>query len=575
MQSDGELNILTGAGLYLDREKTFDYGNPSKFAGKIEGDITADDSTIVMKVADQLMDADGAVTIKGEYGTLVMNADGTYTYIVEKPKGAPADWKPPYGKVDSFQVITKDANGKQLIDTLNIKIGIHSAGDDFNNITVQESNIEEKVYFIADKDASGRLYKNEFEIKDNQVVNNLKIYIDGNSDNIVFAKTMTIDYLVRNLDTGEVVYSASVSGKNVKVNHIDLGSYPAGRYEIEAIAKDGKFNNIEIYEEKVLYLDEFTASKPDPITGYITDSDKNTHQIDSIKLGNKEISYSDKNKGADSITLEGQYGTLVLDRTGKYTYTPKGGVYGIDKFIYETTSKAGTKESATLEINVGKTVNASIHDDKVSSSSADDEFNMGKGGDTVIFTNLGDPLGSNGGNGANGLDKWLDFDLKDGDTIDVSQLLDGKQTLDNIDQYLKFEKGVLSVDRLGKGNFEEMLKTDVEGDLNSILGNIKWEAPASVEADPAMMSRSIDLGNVESFVLDVEDQLDIAPLSVSLDDLIFNEGSDEITFLDGEDSSDAFVTPQANQAGDVTSVLDVQPTVDPLEDLLGQNNPLV
>ncbi len=190
---------------------------------------------------------------------------------------------------------------------------------------------------------------------------------------------------------------------------------------------------------------------------------------------------------------------------------------------------------------------------------------MGDGTDTIIFTNQGDLEGLIGGNGANGLDKWLDFDLKDGDTIDVSQLLDGKQTAENIDQYLKFEKG----------NFEEMLQTDVEGDLNSILGNIKWEAPASVEADPAMMSRSIDLSNVESFVLDVEDQLDIAPLSVSLDDLIFNEESDEITFLDGEDSSDAFVAPQANQAGDVTSVLDVLPTVDPLEDILGQNNPLV
>ena len=116
-----------------------------------------------------------------------------------------------------------------------------------------------------------------------------------------------------------------------------------------------------------------------------------------------------------------------------------------------------------------------------------------------------------------------------------------------------------------------MVKTAIEGDLNTILDNIKWEAPVDV----TMMSSRIDLSNVEMLTADEDHPSDFAPLSISLDDLILNEVSDEVTFFNSGESLNTFEAPQVEDLSAVTSSLDVQPVVDPLDDLLNQNNSLI
>src|SRR5690606_12939371 len=155
---------------------------------------------------------------------------------------------------------------------------------------------------------------------------------------------------------------------------------------------------------------------------------------------------NDPNEGAETITVEGNYGTLVIGKDGSYTYTPKGGVYGIEKFVYETTSKVGTIETAILEINVGKTVTASEHADSVDSSAGNDSFTMGTGGDTVIFDLLADD-----NVGGNGHDVWSDFSMEEGDKIEVSDLLSEGTTLADAITLTEDAEGnvVLNIDRDG------------------------------------------------------------------------------------------------------------------------------
>nr|WP_270049376.1 BapA/Bap/LapF family large adhesin [Ignatzschineria rhizosphaerae] len=572
IHSEGGVSLLTGSGLYVDNEKVYDYGNPSKIEGQVSGDVTPEDSTIVLKAGDKDVEPGKETVVEGKYGKLVINSDGTYTYTVEKPVNAPADWKPPYGKVDTFKVVTQDIYGKTIIETLNIKVGTHTAGDDFNDVVVNEQNIERVETVVEHKDKIGNYGKSvteTFEVKEGQIAKDFIINVKGSSESFIGLgkKEMTISYVLKNDDTGKVVSTFTTDPrKDASLSH-KFENLPAGKYTLEVTSsKDGNIESIDA-KTTIVHLDEYTHSALDPVTGLLLDNDTGWKMIDSLSIANKVVYLGKENndKGAKEITIEGQYGTLLVKKDGSYTYTPKGGVYGIDKFIYETTSKVGTKETAVLEINVGKNIVASQYDDIAISSGADDTFTMGAGADTVIFTNLGDDRGGNGGNGFN---KWTDFNVQEGDKIDLTQLLDGNQTIDNITDYLKYEEGVLFVDRNGNGEFEELLEVAADS-FDSLLKGINWEVQ-----DVAAQNASIDLSNVESFVMD--DAETAEPLALTLEDVILTDENDEVPFfMDSEEVVESLLTNSSDQVLVDSSVFDVQPVVDPLDDLLDQKTSLI
>ncbi|WP_053106256.1 Mur ligase family protein [Thiopseudomonas alkaliphila] len=403
-----------------------------------------------------------------------------------------------------------------------------------------------------------------FTIDQNQVGKSFTIKAEGDSKGVgKRSDPMTITYVLKNLTTGQEWTKTTDKVADAVLEDV-LQSLPAGEYELTVTPTDkGGIYKLNVGVE-VVHLTEYKTGHIDPITGSLFENDQGKLLVDTLTIAHKQVSVNDPNKGAASITIEGQYGTLVVKKDGSYTYTPKGGVYGIDKFIYETTSKVGTKETAVLEINVGKNVVASQYDDIATSSTANDTFTMGAGADTVIFTNLAD---DRGGNGGNGLNKWTDFNAEEGDKIDLTQLLNGKQTADNITDYLKYEDGVLSVDRNGKGEFEQLLEVEAE-DLGSLLDAINWEVQAIVG------SRSLDLSNVESFEQDDVDTPEV--FSLTLEDVVSTEENEEITFfLDSEESEQVLPVASTDNVAVESAALDVQPVVDPLDDLLEQNTTLI
>jgi VCBS repeat-containing protein len=225
----------------------------------------------------------------------------------------------------------------------------------------------------------------------------------------------------------------------------------------------------------IIDTNNFEASTSNPIIGLLLDNDAGKDNISELNVSGKSLFVSDPNQGAESIDIEGLYGTLTVDKAGNYSYSPNGESFGVERFTYETTSVTGDKETATLELNVGKAITASEFDDTAVSSAANDSFVMGTGADTLIFDNLN---GINGGNGNNGVDTWSDFNAQQGDQIDITGLLDGNQTLGNIGDYLKYESGTLMVDRNGNAEFEAMLEVDATN-LDDLLGSINWGAEAS------------------------------------------------------------------------------------------------
>ena len=147
LQAHGGLNLIGGSGLAITRDKLYDYDAPTKFVGQIDGDATADEGTVLLKVGDQVVEPGKATVVQGAYGQLTINIDGTYEYSIVKPADAGPDWKPPYGEIDSFRLVTQDANGKSIVENLNIKISTHSATDDFNDATVEVHNVVSEIQF--------------------------------------------------------------------------------------------------------------------------------------------------------------------------------------------------------------------------------------------------------------------------------------------------------------------------------------------------------------------------------------------------------------------------------------------
>ncbi|SPL72183.1 hypothetical protein KPC_3361 [Acinetobacter stercoris] len=479
LQSKGGLSLLTGAGLYVDHDTIYDYNQPTKYTGQVSGDATADADTVLLKVkaegkVDQVVEPGKPAVINGKYGTLIINADGSYTYTVSKPANAPADWKPPYGQVDQFQLVTQDKNGKSIVETLNIKIGIHTASNDFDNVQVTETNVETKIEFIeVDKPLHnyGKSYNKEFDVAAHVKPAVTTLSVTTSTD--VFKSNVVLTYTLTNTTTGDV-FTHTVTADKAKLD-ITLPDLPKGHYQLSINSEDGKIESID-FKTTVLHSKDYKVIDTPEINGKLFENDTGIKNIASIKVGNKEL-YSDPNKGAKEFSIEGNYGTLTVYKDGSYKYHPKGEAYGVDKFIYQTISKVGTVETATLEINVGKNVTGSDYSEQVTSSKADDIFTMGEASDTLIFNLLEDADAT----GGNGHDTWTDFEIGlDGDQIDISKLLeDSGATKETLSDFLKVNKvgddTVLSIDRDGQG--DKFAQTDfltlknVDTTLEDLLHN--------------------------------------------------------------------------------------------------------
>ena len=505
----GGVGVLSGNGLYVDRDIIYDYDQPSKFMGEITGDATPDAGKVILKVGEESVTSDTPVTYQGKYGQLTIDANGDYTYSVNNNASDP-NWQPPYGAVDSFRLVTKDANGKATVETLNIKISTHTAVDDFNKVTVQTQNtVTVNDIDMPDKFGQnyGKSYSTEFDVADHDAAAPVVIEATASSSNIAFGANVTITYTLLNTTTGDS-FTGSVEGTKASASfNASLPDLPAGNYELTITTNKGNLQSIN-FKSSVIHSEDYTASSLDPVTGLLLDNDTGTDNISELKVGSKSVFISDPNQGAKSIDIEGLYGTLTVNKDGSYSYLPNGESFGIENFTYQTISVTGVKETANLEINVGKTVTASIHNDVAISSAANDSFIMGAGADTLVFDNLGT---ENGGNGNNGLDIWSDFSAAQGDKIDVTGLLDGNQTTENIDNYLKYENGVLMVDRNGNAEYEALLQVTAT-DLTELLGSIKWQVAGA---------------NIASYSIG-----DIGEDTVYLDDIYgssfrnFDEGSD-------------------------------------------------
>ena len=468
------VGLLTGVNLSVSGDVIYDYGSPATEAGTVigttSGDLTEDAGLTVTKVNGAEISESGATTVEGEFGTLVINPDGTYTYTITVPEDA-TGWEPPYGQMETFSYSTVNEAGKIEVGTINISIDMVEAVDDSAEVQVEATNVVDvtsvdrsySTILGGDPEDSVTVTVSDDPTKMTVVTASFSIG-DPGADG-------TLTYRVVNTATSETV--AGTSGSFAVTDGVALSEtvtfddLPAGEYEVIFEASEsqtlGSIRGEATVTTTVTDIDEYVLTE-NTVTGNILDNDAGEigEALFSITIGEDMVATGDY-VGAETMEVAGLYGTLTVNADGSYSYVADGSGYGEDVFEYTLTSAAGTTETATLTINVGMNVTGSGYGDMVTSTAGDDSFAMGAGADTVSYEAL---------DAGNGSDTWTDFSAAEGDTVDLTGLLDGVAAED-VGGYVQLQQDgdntVVAYDATGTGeNFSTLLTltgvstTDVE-----------------------------------------------------------------------------------------------------------------
>jgi len=431
-----------------------------------------------------------SATIVGAYGTLTINADGTYSYQ------ATANTLN-IGKVDSFTyTVTDPVTGRTDTATLHIQIGSPDvditwdtanpgvdavipapvANADTNDATISMKQVTDAAVDVPVANPSVTLIGS-------QTVNSTSFTVAANTVDNVSIKAFlaagaglapTVSYVIQKSNDGgatwvNTVYSGSQTALaslglggtiiNETVPHLDAGLYRVS-YTLTTIAIGTVTIDTQV-STAVTHLNQYT---PDGLTdwihgnilvgdttGGVADTTVASQLYVEVTPGNYQI--------AAGQAINTGEGTLYLYNDGSYYYKPLDSAANatIDTINYKLVSVTGAESTSTLTIDLSQELNS-----LAVSTSANDTFTLGNGSDTLIYNTL-TAASVNSATGGNGVDVWNDFHVGNtvtdtqADKIDISNLLLGNPNSLTIGQYVSVsydaatQNATISVDRDGLG----------------------------------------------------------------------------------------------------------------------------
>ncbi len=352
--------------------------------------------------------ANGAV-VTGLYGTLTLGADGSYRYVVNDTNAQVQALRTASDTlVDTFTYRMTDASGAASTTTLSVTIqGANDAPvarDDYN--TAKESLQTSGAYGTNDPQgslATGNVLTNDTDVDrgDTKTVVTIDIAgaATGNTAGTTTFNTSMSGNDANSIALGSLVYRLNADGSRTQLfsangaavtvesktgNGGSVGftfsdSAPLSGITNFSVKKsngqfvDGAITSTTVSSSTTLALSGVTGNIAVGMTvlgtGLATaptissiNYDGNGHVTSvvlstAVGLTNQAITFS--NSRSAGLALTGQYGSLVLNADGSYTYTPiannpalSAGQSAIERFQYEMRDASGATSSATLFITV-------------------------------------------------------------------------------------------------------------------------------------------------------------------------------------------------------------------------------
>ncbi|MDC5258360.1 VCBS domain-containing protein [Acinetobacter baumannii] len=446
--------------------------------------------------------------IEGMYGTLTIDSTGAYSYQMTANAIA-------LGKVEAFTYTVQDNDGHSKQATIYIRLDsnlvtldwtgktgleeanklvtqltadnkasagtvttlfdqvLNGSGDSSNSIQVTASNnLAPVTGSTAIPDDSGRFilgagqtaYISFTSVLPTNVTQDFG-FLGGGNQTSAYNLFIELERDGAVLDTQLATWTSTTSGTKYYYKVTNTGTSSAD-YDLNIAYGDGS----------VLYNWTNTTGKTFGINNIQLDIKDTTYTASSVSgdLISNDILYSSVFKigvaagsttpsnylDANSTPIVGAYGTLTVNLDGTYSYQANGKIADLGKddiFTYKIETLDGTVNTQTLTIKVdadnvliGTPDAGTTGNDIAVSQSANEVFTLGDGADLLIYN----VLNGSSPTGGNGTDQWLDFNMSEGDKIDVSSLLSGATT-DNINNYLSVSisgnQVTLLVDRDGSG----------------------------------------------------------------------------------------------------------------------------
>ncbi|WP_244182840.1 Ig-like domain-containing protein [Pantoea wallisii] len=186
-------------------------------------------------------------------------------------------------------------------------------------------------------------------------------------------------------------------------------------------------------------------------------SDSAASHAGTLSIANEHGDFTTVSSTGTTL-VAGDYGVLSIAANGSYTYTLNANLdvqsmTHKEVFTYTLAAKDGTITTNSFTIELHPTITGTAGADSLTGSAYDDTITTGAGADTLVY-HLLSAADSTGGNGH---DTWTDFNVAQGDKVDVSNLLIGwNDSTSNINDFVKVDhtsdgNTVLSIDRDGSG----------------------------------------------------------------------------------------------------------------------------
>ncbi|MCG9491798.1 VCBS domain-containing protein, partial [Acinetobacter pittii] len=460
-------------------------------------------------------------TVVGAYGTLTINADGTYSYQ------ATADMAN-VGKVDSFTyTVTDPVTGRTDTATLHVQVGspdvdvtwntadpsadatlpTPSVTADIDDATISMAPVVDPVVDVTSPNVSISLFDNSNTVLSNSFTVAANTVADVNLQ-MLYTATLslsalpTVGYVIqRSTDGGatwvDTVYSGSQTALagvlgapalSDSVAHLSEGLYRV-QFSLSSLISIGNVTLDTVVNTTATHLDQYT---PDGQTDWITGNVLTNDVVEGTQLYVMNSTTGTYELAAGQGVNTGE-GTLYLYNDGSYFYKPLDSAANatVDVIDYKLVSVIdGSEYVSSLTINLSQELNS-----LAVSTAANDTFALGNGSDTLIYNTLtaASVTNATGGNTTTGgVDVWTDFHIGDtatddqADKIDLSNLLIGSQTNLTIGQYVSVsydagtQTATISVDRDGgllvEGTYTEtplLQLTNLTGPvtLNDLINN--------------------------------------------------------------------------------------------------------
>ncbi|MDP2595027.1 Ig-like domain-containing protein [Alteromonas stellipolaris] len=301
------------------------------------------------------------ITIEGDYGDLTIFEDGSYTYVANGVRDG-------LGSTDSFSYTISDGTNTS---TANLNFNLSGQG-----VSADSARAELTYDFVSEAgpselDALSHGYLLGLGGSFSDISNTFAVATDTTQDitlnvdngsllSLVSSLTVTVEKFengvweaYRVFPNGELVSLLGIDGDTeLTVNGLTEGLY---RLSMSGTTGVGVTGSISVdLSSTINYLDQFEVSGVQTATGNLFENDVLFGPTYDVTVSTDGTNFQNATGG---ISLVGAYGTLQIDETGAYTYTPDNtqAVFGgtlTDIFTYRIEYPGGTVEQAEFNVFV-------------------------------------------------------------------------------------------------------------------------------------------------------------------------------------------------------------------------------